>query len=299
MAEPMANDPKATESAEPTEPTKRGIPDSVITLGLQIGSLLLFLLLWQAMVSFGILNSLLFPSPLSVIGQLFEDLLDMMTGGPTLGHFTTTLSEIVIGFGAAAVGAIALGALLSEFATFRRAMYPYVIALSATPRIAFAPLFIIWFGFGLMSKVVLVATIAAFPILVNTMAGIGAVDVLELKMMRSLGATRWQIFWKLRVPTSLPYVFAGLESGIIFAAVGAVVAEFTSGNSGLGYLTLVGQEVHNLPLAFSAIVLLAAQGLLLHRTIVLIRRRVVFWRPDGSQLESTGGRSMSTALEKM
>jgi NitT/TauT family transport system permease protein len=256
------------------------------TLLLQVGSLLGFLAVWESLIATGIVNGILLPAPSDIAAQLAEDTVSFFTGGPMLGHFMTTLTEVVVGFVAAAVLAIVVGVLLSEFRLFKKAVYPYVIALSATPRIAFAPLFIVWFGFGLTSKVVMVAAIAAFPILVNTMAGMDATDRESLKLMRSLGATRWQTFRRLKVPTSLPFVFAGLEGGIIFAAVGAVVAEFTGGSAGLGYLTLVGQELFMLDLAFSAIIFLALQGVLLHRLVIASRRRVVFWQAQ-AQEEST------------
>ena len=256
------------------------------TLLLQVGSLLGFLAVWESLIATGIVNGILLPAPSDIASQLAEDAVSFFTGGPMLGHFMTTLTEVVVGFLAAAVLAIVVGVLLSEFRLFKKAVYPYVIALSATPRIAFAPLFIVWFGFGLTSKVVMVAAIAAFPILVNTMAGMDATDRESLKLMRSLGATRWQTFRRLKVPTSLPFVFAGLEGGIIFAAVGAVVAEFTGGSEGLGYLTLVGQELFLLDLAFSAIIFLALQGVLLHRLVIASRRRVVFWQAQ-AQEEST------------
>jgi NitT/TauT family transport system permease protein len=280
------------EAAAPTKrgkaPSRRKFTDTRIgTLTLQVGSLLAFLAVWELSVASGVVNEILVPAPSAIVEQLAEDTVSLVTGGDMLGHFMTTLTEVVVGFAFAAVLAIVVGVLLSEFTLFRKAVYPYVIALSATPRIAFAPLFIVWFGFGLTSKVVMVAAIAAFPILVNTMAGMDATDRESLKLMRSLGATRWQTFRRLKVPTSLPFVFAGLESGIIFAAVGAVVAEFTGGSEGLGYLTLVGQELFRLDLAFSAIIFLALQGVLLHRLVIVSRRRVVFWQ---AQAQETSGK---------
>lgn len=253
---------------------------TVTTIGLQVATLIGFLGLWQALVTSEIVNPFLIPSPLSIVEKFVEDSISLVTGGPMLGHFMTTLSEIVVGFLFASFLGIVVAILLTEFTVVRRIAYPYVIALSATPRVAFAPLFIVWFGFGLTSKVMMVAAIATFPILVNTIAGLGAADRDTLKLMRSLGSTRWQTFTKLRLRTSLPYVFAGFESGIIFASVGAVVAEFTGGNRGLGYLTLVGQEMFRLDQAFSAIIFLALQGVALHRIVLIARRRVVFWQPD-------------------
>jgi NitT/TauT family transport system permease protein len=262
---------------------RKFVDTKVGTLLLQVGSLAGFLAVWESLIATGIVNGILLPAPSDIASQLAEDAVSFFTGGPMLGHFMTTLTEVVVGFLAAAVLAIVVGVLLSEFRLFKKAVYPYVIALSATPRIAFAPLFIVWFGFGLTSKVVMVAAIAAFPILVNTMAGMDATDRESLKLMRSLGATRWQTFRRLKVPTSLPFVFAGLEGGIIFAAVGAVVAEFTGGSEGLGYLTLVGQELFLLDLAFSAIIFLALQGVLLHRLVIASRRRVVFWQAQAQE----------------
>ena len=281
QALPEAASPRAKRA---NEPSRRRFTDTRIgTLALQIGSLLAFLAVWELSVISGVVNEILVPAPSAIVEQLAEDTVSLVTGGPMLGHFMTTLTEVVVGFLFAAVLAIVVGVLLSEFRLFRKAVYPYVIALSATPRIAFAPLFIVWFGFGLTSKVVMVAAIAAFPILVNTMAGMDSTDRESLKLMQSLGATRWQTFRRLKVPTSLPFVFAGLESGIIFAAVGAVVAEFTGGSEGLGYLTLVGQELFRLDLAFSAIVFLALQGVLLHRLIIISRRRVVVWQSQAPE----------------
>jgi NitT/TauT family transport system permease protein len=291
MGAPMTSDVQQAlpEAATPKgkrgrAPSRRRFTDTRIgTLTLQVGSLLAFLAAWELSVTTGVVNEILVPAPSSIFEQLAEDTVSLFTGGAMLGHFMTTLTEVVVGFVFASVLAIVVGVLLSEFTLFRKAVYPYVIALSATPRIAFAPLFIVWFGFGLTSKVVMVAAIAAFPVLVNTMAGMDATDRDSLKLMRSLGATRWQTFRRLKVPTSLPFVFAGLESGIIFAAVGAVVAEFTGGSEGLGYLTLVGQELFRLDLAFSAIVFLALQGVLLHRLIIIGRRRVVFWQNPANE----------------
>ena len=173
-----------------------------------------------------------------------------------------------------------IGALLSEFELVRRALYPYILGANAVPRIAFAPLFIIWFGFDLTPKIAMVITISTFPILVNTMAGLSATDRDTLKLMRSLGTTRWQLFRKVRMPFALPYLFAGLETAIIFASVGAIVAEFTGGSRGLGFVTLAAQELFRLPEAFSAIILIAVQAIILHRLIVIAGRKVIFWQAD-------------------
>ena len=252
-------------------------------LALQVLAFVLFVGIWELLVVTEIANPILVPAPSSIAAQLASDTVEIFTGGQMQTHFVTTLVEILVGFVMAVVIGVGLGAFMSEFRLFRRAIYPYVIAINSTPRIAFAPLFLIWFGFGLASKVAMVVAIASFPILVNTIAGLSATSQEQLKLMRAVGATRWQTFRKVRWPNALPYLFAGLESGIVFAAVGAVVAEFAGGNEGLGYVTLIGQELFQLDRAFSAIVLLMIQGFVLHRLVVISRRRTVFWQdPDAA-----------------
>jgi NitT/TauT family transport system permease protein len=120
--------------------------------------------------------------------------------------------------------------------------------------------------------------IAAFPVIVNTIAGLAATDRDDLRLMRSLGATRSQVLWRLRIPTALPYLFAGFETAMLFSAVGAVIGEFMGGNRGLGYVTLIAQELFRLDDAFAAITLLSIQGFVLHRLVVIAKRRFVFWQ---------------------
>ena len=249
-------------------------------LGLQLGALGIVVGVWEYLTASGIVHSILVPRPTEIAVAFARDVKDMLLGGDMLGHFNTTLLEVLVGFLASVVFGVGIGAMLSEFEFVRRAFYPYILGANAVPRIAFAPLFIIWFGFGLTSKVALVITISTFPILVNTLAGLSATDRDTLKLMRSLGTTRWQLFRKVRMPYALPYLFAGLETGIIFASVGAIVAEFTGGNRGLGFVTLASQELFRLPEAFSAIILIALQSIILHRLIVILGRKVIFWQAD-------------------
>lgn len=277
MSSPTINDVSATSA-----PTRRGsgMPQWARTLGLQLFALLAFLALWEALTASGIVADYLLPRASEVLVVLWRDIGEIITGGPMRMHFLTTLGEIVLGFLASVVLGVSVGAFLAEFGAARRALYPYVVAANATPRIAFAPLFIIWFGFGVSSKVVMAMAVATFPILVNTMAGLTATDRDELRLMRALGATRSQTLRRTRIPNALPYIFAGFETGMLFAAVGAVVGEFMGGNAGLGYVTLLAQELFRLDDAFAAIILLGIQGFLLHRLVVVVGQRLVFWQAD-------------------
>lgn len=259
---------------------RRHVPRWVQTLALQVGALIAFLGIWEALTASGVIANYLIPQASDVLVVLWDYVVEIFTGGPMQTHFMVTLIEIVLGFLGSVVVGVAVGALLSEFEPVRRALYPYVVALNATPRIAFAPLFVIWFGFGYTSKIVMAIAIAAFPVLVNTMAGLSATDADDLRLMRSLGATRAQILRRVRVPTAMPYLFAGFETAMLFAAVGAIIGEFMGGNEGLGYVTLLAQELFRLDEAFAAIVLLGIQGFVLHRLVVIARRKVVFWQSD-------------------
>jgi NitT/TauT family transport system permease protein len=249
-------------------------------LALQLSVLFVVVGAWELLTATGAIHSILVPRPSEIAVALWQDVIEIFTGGAMLEHFNTTLLEVVVGFVASVVLGVGIGALLSEFQLVRRALYPYILGANAIPRIAFAPLFIIWFGFDLTPKVAMVITISTFPVLVNTMAGLSATDRDTLKLMRSLGTTRWQLFWKVRMPYALPYLFAGLETAIIFASVGAIVAEFTGGSRGLGFVTLAAQELFRLPEAFSAITLIAVQAIVLHRLIVIAGRKVIFWQAD-------------------
>lgn len=270
------------EPAVPVEEARRRwfVPSWIRTLALQVGTLVAFLAVWEGLTAGGLIAEFLIPRASDVLVVLWQDVVEIFTGGPMQLHFTTTLIEIVLGFVGSAVVGVAVGALLAEFEPLRRAMYPYVVAVNATPRIAFAPLFVIWFGFDHLSKIVMAIAIAAFPVLVNTLAGLSATDADDLRLMRSLGATRGQIMRRVRIPTALPYLFAGFETAMLFSAVGAVVGEFMGGNRGLGYVTLLAQELFRLDEAFAAIVLLGIQGFLLHRLVVIARRKFVFWQSD-------------------
>lgn len=249
-------------------------------LALQLSAAFVVVGAWELLTATGAIHSILVPRPSEIAVAFWHDVIEIFTGGEMLGHFNTTLIEVVVGFLASVVLGVGIGALLSEFELVRRAVYPYILGANAVPRIAFAPLFIIWFGFDLTPKVVMVITISTFPVLVNTMAGLSATDRDTLKLMRSLGTTRWQLFSKVRMPFALPYLFAGLETAIIFASVGAIVAEFTGGSEGLGFVTLAAQELFRLPEAFSAIILIAVQAIVLHRLIVIAGRKVIFWQAD-------------------
>jgi NitT/TauT family transport system permease protein len=159
----------------------------------------------------------------------------------------------------------------------RRVLMPYLVAVNAAPKIAFAPLLLVWFGFGMSSKVVMAALIAFFPLLVNVVAGIAGTDPQKLRLMRSLAASGWMTFVKVKLPDAMPVIFAGLKTAIVFSVVGAVVGEFVGADAGLGHVIKQTDYQLDVPLTFALIVLLSLMGILLFYTIELIERRVLFW----------------------
>jgi NitT/TauT family transport system permease protein len=266
-----------TPAARSRPPGSRGWARSRLPL-LQLGLLVVYLLVWELVTDYGWISPYILPAPSQIARRFALDIQSIVTGGYMAEHMFATLEEVVIGFTGGLVIALVLGVAISEWTFFRIAIYPYIVAFNAAPRVAFAPLFLIWFGFGIWSKIAMVIAVAAFPMMVGTIAGMAATDPAMEKLMRSLGATRWQIFRKVRVPLALPYIFAGLESGVVLAVIGAVVGEFAGGSAGLGYIVTVAQQQLNLPQGFSSVILLSLIGLVLHRTVLWLQARVIFWR---------------------
>jgi NitT/TauT family transport system permease protein len=221
--------------------------------------------------------SVLVPYP----GAVLAALIDGLRQGALLANAWVTLLEALCGFAIAVALGIAGGALLAESPLLDRTLYPYIAALQTVPKVALAPLFVIWFGFGLGSKIVICALIAFFPILVNTMIGLKAADPQQIDLLRAHCATRWQVFRWLKFPNALPFVFAGLNIGIVLAVIGAIVGEFVGAKAGLGKLILEYQFNLDVASVFAALVVLGAMGMLLGFLMRALQRRVVFWSaPD-------------------
>lgn len=232
--------------------------------------------LWEFVCrGFGI-SELLLPAPSKILLALING---FRTGLFTAG-LMATLSEIVLGFLVAATAAFICGVLISQVRFAEVMLYPYIVALQTLPKVAIAPFVLIWVGFGIESKVVIAAMVAFFPILVNTIVGLKSAPPEKIELMRSLSASSWKIFWYIQLPEALPYIFAGLNIGIVMSVLGAIVGEFIGAKAGLGYLLL--QMNYNLDVVgmFAVLVVLGATGILLNALMQFARRRVVFWHPE-------------------
>lgn len=229
--------------------------------------------LWEVGVRWLQVPQFIVPSPLAIANRVAQD----FTSGLIFPHFLLTLVEVLAGFLLATFIGVGLGTLVALVRTVERLVYPFVLALQTVPKVAVAPLFIIWFGFGIEPKIVTAAVIAFFPILVNVIAGLKATDPRRLLLMRALKAGRWTTFCKVQLPGMLPYLFAGLEVGIIFAVIGAIVGEFIGASLGLGSLVIQRQAGVDVAGVFSVLFYLSFMGVALNLALRWVARRWVFW----------------------
>ena len=217
------------------------------------------------------LSSLVLPPPSAVLQSLWKGL----ASGYFWPHLRATGAELLLGLAAGCVIGFAVGVLLAESPALRRLFMPYVVVSQVVPKLALMPLFIVWFGFGLTSTVVITALICFFPLMENTMTGLAQVPPERLELFRLLGATRSQTLWRLKLPSGLPSVLAGLRIAVVLALVGAVVGEFIGASRGLGALIIAAQGSMDTPLMFAVLVLVSLLGLVAYQAALFLERRLL------------------------
>jgi NitT/TauT family transport system permease protein len=244
----------------------------------------LFLLLigvWQFAVSVVGVSRFILPSPADVAAALGE----LLSGGAIWADLRVTLIEVVAGFVIALITGMAVGAVLGRVVWLERATQPAMVAFQVVPKVAFIPLFVIWFGFGATSKIIMAAILAFFPIMLNVLLGVRSVDPGHRDVMRGLGASRWETFKNLELPSTLPYVFAGAEVAMVFAVIGAIVGEYLGGSEGLGHLVVASLNALDAPQLFAVILLLAALGSVLFAIVNTVKRFVIPWHDSVAKVE--------------
>jgi ABC-type nitrate/sulfonate/bicarbonate transport system permease component len=221
--------------------------------------------------------SYLFPAPSAVLARLLED--------PAFFALEAgvTIVEAAFGFGVGVSAAFAVGALMAHSRTLERFLYPLAVLVKLTPIVAVAPLFTLWFGFGAPPKIAIAALITFFPMVVNAFVGLRDVDPNELAFLHVLNASRWEIFRTLRVPSSLPYLFSGARISANLALIGAVVAEWTGADRGLGRVILVANADLDLATLFGAVLVLVVIGVAVNVVASTVEGRVLHWHPTGMQ----------------
>ena len=228
---------------------------------------------WLATIVFD-WPSYLVPTPLEVWREIVDEWSLLWT------NFRTTLGEALLGFGIAIAIAVPAAVAITYSRLLELTIYPALVALNAVPKIAIAPLLVIWMGFGLAPKIVMVVLICFFPIVISTTTGLKSTPAELVELSRSLSSSSLQEFVRFRFPWSLPYVFVGLKVAITLAVIGAVVGEFVGATEGLGYVIVASGQNANTTLAFAAIVLLAVMSILLFYALALVQRLVVPWSEE-------------------
>ncbi len=231
------------------------------------------LVVWEAAVRVLQLPAYLLPPPSAV----FMGLVRGFASGIYVEHIGVTVGETLLGFALGCALGFLLGAAVALSRRFEYFLYPIIVMFQAMPKVALAPLIIVWFGLGIGSKVVNAALVCFFPLMINTIVGLRAADEDRISLMRSLAASPFQVFWMLRLPGALPTIFAGLEIAMIFALIGAIVAEFVGSESGLGMLIQSMNFSMDVAGQFSVLLILSAIGLVLNACVAAVRRRVIYW----------------------
>jgi putative hydroxymethylpyrimidine transport system permease protein len=245
---------------------------------LPLGLIGLLLALWQLATSTGAfadalsLESYLVPSPSEIASSLWEN------RGLLAENAWVTLREILFGILCALAVGLGFAVLMHRWQVLRDAAYPLIVASQTIPIVVISPILVVWFGFGITPKIVVVALICFFPITVNVLDGLRSVDPEAVKMMRSLDASRWQRFWRLEAPAALPSLFTGIKISVVIAPIAAVFAEWVGSEAGLGRLIQSDTAYYLVARQFAAVVVLAAMALALIGVIALAERRVVRWR---------------------
>jgi len=263
---PVTTETRAAAGARRREVVSRFVPPLALLLGV--------IVVWEAVTRIFHVPEFVLPAPSMIVSVLIAHQRD-------LGYAAfVTAREVVWGFVLSGVIGAAVALVIARFATFGRALYPLVVLFQNVPKVALAPLFILWFGFDLAPKVVLIVVIAFFPVAINMLVGLQTVDSNLIALMRSVGASRNTILWRIQIPNSLPYLMAGLKVAVTLAVIGAIVGEFAGAQAGLGYMIQFASTQMQTALVFAALVEVSVLGMLFYYVIEWIERRYIDWMPQ-------------------
>ena len=242
-------------------------------IGLPIATMIAIIALWQIVTMVTNPPVWLLPSPTAVVGAAYEWREDLPF------HFAITLYETIVGFIASILFGIPLAIMIVYSPLLQRTIYPILLAFQSVPKVAIAPLLLMWVGHGELPKMIVVFLVCFFPILVSAASGMQAVPAALLDLVRSLSASQTQVFLKIRLPNAMPYIFVGLKVAITLAVIGAVIGEFVGSNAGLGYLILISTQQFDTALAFTSIILLTLMSIALFYIVEYAERVFVSWAP--------------------
>ena len=256
----MPADPRSMRSPRKARPA--AAPAAARWLALLL--LLALLLGWEWLARRPGVSALVLPAPTAVIETLWSGL----ARGYFWPHLAATLLALALGLAGGGIAGLVIGALLAEFSLLGQVLRPYLVVSQVVPKLALAPLFVLWFGFGVLPTTLITALICFFPLMENTLTGLQQVDPRRLELFRMLGATRLQTLLRLKLPASLPAILAGLRVAVVLALVGAVVGEFISASTGLGAVIIAAQGAMDSSLMFAALLMISLIGLLLYQAVL-------------------------------
>lgn len=235
--------------------------------------ILALVVIWQLITAYtSLFEPYILPKPTDIVERIWD------SPGLLWKATRVTLVEVVVGFAIGSVVGVALAVPITYSQTFRNTVYPLIVASQAVPKIAVAPLLVVWLGFGIAPKLAVVALMVFFPVVVTAAEGFGSVDRSLLDLLRSVHASQWQIFRRVRMPHALPQIFSGLKIGITLAVVGAVVGEWVGSDAGLGYLILHANTLLDTTLLYAALVILVVMGVVLFVLVEVAERLLLPWR---------------------
>jgi NitT/TauT family transport system permease protein len=247
----------------------RPVPDAILALGLMV----VITVAWELAIRLFHVPTFVLPAPSAIVRQLIESRARLASAA------MSTAVEILLGFMLASLTGIVIALVVVRFERFGRALYPLIVLFQNVPKVALAPIFILWFGFDLAPKIVLIVVIAFFPVTIDMLAGLQSVEPSFVALMESVGASRGKILMRVRIPHSLPYLMAGLKVAITFSVIGAIVGEFAGANQGLGYVIEFASTQLDTPLIFAALVVVSVLGLAFYYLVELAERVLVPWAP--------------------
>ena len=273
--EPSALDLVAASAASAQSRRRR---TRLTNAGIGVAGFLALLLIWKLLVAVLQVPAYILPAPEGVFVALWSGI--AVSPASALGYYLplwSTLSNALLGFLIGASLGLVIGSLMAEFRPVETALMPYAFALQSLPKIAIAPLIVIWFGFGNGSKIAMAALLAFFPLMVNSFTGIRNTEPERIDLMRSLSASRLEIYARVKLPSAAPFIFAGLDMAAVYALLGTIVAEFLGAQRGIGVTIVQAQAVTDVAGVFAALIILGALGMGLHLIIRSIKRRIVHW----------------------
>ena len=236
-----------------------------------LGTLVVLVVAWETAVYLLEVPTYVIPAPHKILAILLKDL------SSVLYHAGITLSEAVSGFVIGSLLGALLGIVFAYSPVISRGLLPYVIAANTIPVVAIAPIIIIWFGHGVGSKIAVTTFLSFFPLAINMMKGLKSYDQVIMDLFHVGAASHWQRFWKMRLPSALPYVFVGLKLNVTFSVIGAIVAEFVQADRGLGFVIMTTYRLLNMPKLWAAMLVSAVIGIIFFGVVALLERLIIPW----------------------